>query len=48
MPETVEETVKALLDKGWALNSELLPMKVDRYAIVAQCMVLYADSEGEK
>ncbi len=48
MPETVEATVKVLLDKGWTLNSEMLPMKVDRYSIVAQCMVLYADDEGEK
>ncbi len=47
MPETVEETVVALLNTGWALNSELIPMKVDRYTIVAQCMVLYAGSEGE-
>jgi len=47
MPEAVEEAVKALLDYGWTLNSELIPMKVDRYTIVAQCVVLYADGEGE-
>lgn len=46
--EGVEELVKALLNDGWTLNGELLPMKVDRYNIVAQGMILYADDEGEK
>jgi hypothetical protein len=47
MPEAVEEQVRACLRLGYALNSELLPMKVDQYNIVAQCVVLYADDEGE-
>lgn len=47
LPSTVEETVLALLDEGWSLNGELIPMKVDGLTIVAQGMLLYR-SEGEK
>lgn len=45
--EGVEELVKKLLADGWTLNGELMPMKVDRYNIVAQGMILCTDSEGE-
>lgn len=47
LPENVEQEVQAHLRAGWKLNSELIPLKVDNYTIVAQCVVLY-ESEGEK
>ena len=48
MPEAVEEQVLACLRLGYVLNGELLPVKVDRYNIVAQSVVRYKSDEGEK
>ena len=44
--EGVEELVKKLLNDGWTLNGELMPMKVDRYNIVAQGMILRDEGEN--